>query len=103
MRFRPLVKGGKEVKPLQGRRGEMTKRNKSATKDLSRDTLVTHLGRDPAQQKGVVNPPVYRASTIVFQSLDELERSSPRQLEKGKIHYGRLGTPTVFCLGRRSC
>ena len=32
------------------------------------DTRLAHAGRDPDRQFGVINPPVYRASTIVFPS-----------------------------------
>ncbi len=33
------------------------------------DTLLAHLGRDTADHHGVVNPPVYHASTILFEDL----------------------------------
>ena len=36
-------------------------------------TLVTVAGRDPERQHGVVNPPVYHASTILFPSVAALE------------------------------
>ena len=35
-------------------------------------TEVVHLGRDPAKHLGAVNTPVYRATTMVFPTLDDL-------------------------------
>ena len=35
-------------------------------------TRLVHAGRDPAAQQGMVNPPVYHASTVLFESLDAL-------------------------------
>jgi cystathionine beta-lyase len=57
-------------------------------------TLVTVAGRDPEQQHGVVNPPVYHASTILFPSVAQMEAARPRQ----GTYYGRYGTPTTFGL-----
>lgn len=57
-------------------------------------TLVTVAGRDPERQHGVVNPPVYHASTILFPSVAALEAARPRQ----GTYYGRYGTPTTAAL-----
>ena len=57
-------------------------------------TLVTVAGRDPERQHGVVNPPVYHASTILFPSVAALESAKPRQ----GTYYGRYGTPTTAAL-----
>lgn len=60
------------------------------------DTLLTTLGRDPERNHGVVNPPVYHASTILFPTLAALEAA-----EAGTHPlptYGRRGTPTTFAL-----
>ena len=57
-------------------------------------TLVTVAGRDPERQHGVVNPPVYHASTILFPSVAAMEGAKPRQ----GTYYGRYGTPTTFGL-----
>jgi cystathionine beta-lyase len=57
-------------------------------------TLVTVAGREPERQEGVVNPPVYHASTILFPSLAALEAARP---DRG-IYYGRYGTPTTRAL-----
>lgn len=57
------------------------------------DTQLVHLGR-PAL--GPVNTPVYRASTILFETLEEFERSAAHH--RHELTYGRYGTPTTFHL-----
>ncbi|UCH73253.1 MAG: cystathionine beta-lyase [Rhodospirillales bacterium] len=57
------------------------------------DTLLTHAGNAPFENYGVVNPPVYHASTILSPTLEAyLARGS------AKVRYGRSGTPTSFAL-----
>ncbi|MFY8032724.1 MAG: PLP-dependent transferase, partial [Devosia sp.] len=53
------------------------------------ETILTHTGRHPEQQFGFVNTPVYRGSTILFGTLDELESTKPR------YDYGRTGNPSA--------
>jgi cystathionine beta-lyase len=69
----------------------MSKRSRSP------ETLLAHLGRDPKRFDGAVNPPVYHASTILFDNLDRYE-DNRRYFEKGSVNYGRNGTPTTFAL-----
>lgn len=57
-------------------------------------TIAAHAGSDPFAQHGVVNPPVYRASTVLFPTLDALEHASATPFEG--VRYGRTGTPTQF-------
>jgi cysteine-S-conjugate beta-lyase len=57
-------------------------------------TRVTTLGRDPEKHHGIVNPPVYHASTILFPSLAALD--APRT--RDGYYYGRQGTPTTRAL-----
>jgi cysteine-S-conjugate beta-lyase len=57
-------------------------------------TLVTALGRDPERQHGLVNPPIYRASTVLFPSVAAMEAARPRH----GTYYGRYGTPTTEAL-----
>ncbi len=66
-------------------------------RQLSAETLLSHLGRDPARFDGAVNPPVYHVSTILFDDLDVYE-DNHRYFEKGKVNYGRNGSPTTFAL-----
>jgi cystathionine beta-lyase len=65
-------------------------------KDLRRDTLLAHLGRDPAAQHGAVNPPVYHASTIIFPTVADWEATRLKRFDD--TVYGRNGTPTTFAL-----
>lgn len=56
------------------------------------DTLVVTTGRDPHANFGVVNPPVYHASTILYPTHKALkDHSQP-------YSYGRRGTPTTTAL-----
>jgi cysteine-S-conjugate beta-lyase len=57
-------------------------------------TRVTTLGRDPHAHHGIVNPPVYHASTILFPTLAALRRAAHRD----GYYYGRYGTPTTRAL-----
>ena len=58
-------------------------------------TLLTTLGRDPQGNGGIVNPPIQRASTILFPTVDQLLAARPGP---GVLNYGRYGTPTTFAL-----
>lgn len=53
------------------------------------ETILTHLGRNPDDQFGFVNTPVYRGSTVLFKTLADLEAQEQRYL------YGRAGNPTT--------
>jgi cystathionine beta-lyase len=56
-------------------------------------TDVAHLGRDPKQHLGAVNTPVYHATTILFDTVAQLEAA-----ERGEfpgVTYGLHGLPTV--------
>ena len=59
-----------------------------------KDTQLVNAGRRPEDCFGVVNPPVYHASTITFPTLAALEASDAKPFEG--VHYGRTGTPTTF-------
>ena len=66
--------------------------------DYNAETLVTRLGRDPARQSHAVNPPVYHASTLIFDSVAEFEAASAAKFDKGALFYGRYGMPTTHSL-----
>jgi cystathionine beta-lyase len=59
-------------------------------------TEVGHLGRDPRRYLGAVNTPVWRASTILFRNVAELEAASRGQFPG--LSYGLHGLPTVTAL-----
>lgn len=52
-------------------------------------TFLTHTSCDPKAFQGVVNTPVHRASTIVFDTYEAFESAN-----KTPFYYGRAGTPT---------
>ena len=59
------------------------------------DTTLAHAGRDPFANHGIVNPPVYHASTVLFPTMDQyLGRGGTET----RVKYGRRGTPTIFAL-----
>ena len=65
---------------------------------FSRDTLLARLGGEPQDRHGAVNPPVYRASTILFPTVAEWEASRDPARRFDIVRYGQLGTPTTFAL-----
>ncbi len=60
------------------------------------ETRLVEAGRRPEWTGGIVNPPVWRASTILFDSVAEMEAANPPR--EGRLHYGRNGTPTIWAL-----
>src|SRR5687768_9941364 len=54
------------------------------------ETLLATLGTSPDRHRGVVNTPVYRASTILFPTLAEFEQADRGECPYGS--YGRYGT-----------
>lgn len=63
---------------------------------MKKNTRLTTIGRDPENNHGIVNPPVYHASTILFSSLDDLEQRDSHSYRN--LSYGIQGTPTTFAL-----
>jgi cystathionine beta-lyase len=60
-------------------------------------TRVVTAGRREEWTQGVVNPPVWRASTILFDNVAHL-REAARGDSHHKLYYGRRGTPTQWAL-----
>ncbi|WBO24536.1 cystathionine beta-lyase [Sphingomonas abietis] len=61
------------------------------------ETKVISGGRRPEWTGPIVNPPVYRASTILFENCAALKDGAGRNAD-GEFHYGRRGTPTQWAL-----
>ena len=59
-------------------------------------SMLLRIGRDPRKQRGVVNPPIYRASTIIYDSLEEFDSRGERRFDHDEVVYGLNGTPTTF-------
>ena len=64
--------------------------------EMKKDTRITRTGRDLKPTPSAVNPPVYHASTVVFESLAELRAAWPKRANRP--YYGRYGMPTAFAL-----
>jgi len=60
-------------------------------------TQVVTAGRRPEWTGGIVNPPVWRASTILYDSVAQLRASAGRDTHH-RLFYGRRGTPTQWAL-----
>src|SRR3990172_9081306 len=65
-------------------------------KKLRPDTIATHAGRDPRRFDGVVNTPVFRASTVLFPDMESYQGRDPDDYKI--MRYGIYGTPTTFAL-----
>jgi cystathionine beta-lyase len=65
--------------------------------EFGRDTLALHAGRDPDGNHGVVNPPVYHCSTVIFPTLETLLETRRDRASGAYVGftYGREGTPTT--------
>jgi len=70
----------------------MTKSTRESRRKKGSRTLLTHAGREPADQFGFVNTPIYRGSTVLFASAEEL-----RTL-RVPYTYATKGTPTIRAL-----
>ena len=55
-------------------------------------TRLAQLGRTSEAHYGFVNTPVYRGSTVLFKSLDDLENN------RARYTYGTAGSPTIESL-----
>ena len=62
------------------------------------DTQLSHLGRDSHAFHGFVNPPVVRASTVLFDSVETMEVRNSDDPRKPKYTYGLMASPTIDAL-----
>ncbi|MEZ8065173.1 cystathionine beta-lyase [Vibrio sp. 10N.222.54.F12] len=61
----------------------------------NKTTKLITAGRDKKWTNGVVNPPVQRASTVVFNTVEEKRKATINRANK-TLFYGRRGTTTHF-------
>ena len=62
-------------------------------------TYLKHTAKDFHNQS--VNPPVVRASTIIFKSMQDIKKTQKKYLKNpvsGNFDYGRQGTSTTYAL-----
>lgn len=62
---------------------------------MKKDTKIINAGRKSKWTRGVVNPPVERASTVVFDSVKEMKHATANRGNQ-VLFYGRRGTSTSF-------
>lgn len=62
---------------------------------MKKETQIVSLGRDKKWTNGVINPPVVRASTMLFETMEEM-RFATKNRANGEMFYGRRGGPTHF-------
>jgi cysteine-S-conjugate beta-lyase len=71
---------------------KMTKTTPEARKTMKNRTKLVHAGREPFAQYGFVNTPIYRGSTVLFPTFEDLSARN------GPYVYGTIGTPTTQAL-----
>jgi cystathionine beta-lyase len=70
--------------------------SKGGNKDDKPATRVVTAGRRAEWTQGIVNPPVWRASTILYDDIAQM-RERGRDTHH-QLYYGRRGTPTQWAL-----
>jgi cystathionine beta-lyase len=72
---------------------------------MRQDTTLVHAGRHPEQNFGIVNPPVYHCSTVLFPTVADLidTRKDRASGAYEGFTYGREGTPTTRALEEAVC
>ncbi|MBT3238251.1 MAG: cystathionine beta-lyase [Rhodospirillaceae bacterium] len=63
---------------------------------MKKETKLLLAGRNPENNHGIVNPPVYHASTITYPTVADMEHASGTPYEG--VRYGLRGTTTTFAL-----
>lgn len=69
---------------------------------MKKNTQLIHAGRSKQWTGSAVNPPLVRASTIVFDTMQEL-REATKQRGNRVPYYGRRGTQTHFAFQEAMC
>ena len=67
---------------------------------MKKDTRLTRAGTDPHNNHGIINPPVYHASTISATTLEGYAKISAERYKEGTFAYGLDGTPTQLAFER---
>ena len=65
-------------------------------------TTFVHAGRKKRFSQGAVNPVLQRASSLVFDSIED-KKHATKHRAKGELFYGRRGTLTHFALQDLMC
>ncbi len=70
----------------------MTETTPEDRKRFKTKTKLIHSGRRPSEQHGFVNTPIYRGSTVLYPSFEDLSKRN------AKFTYGTQGNPTTESL-----
>ena len=70
----------------------LSKLTDDTRKTLATRSRLVHAGRDPQEQHGFINTPIYRGSTVLYDTVDALRGRSQRYT------YGTKGSPTSDAL-----
>lgn len=62
---------------------------------MKKDTKIVNAGRKSKWTQGVVNPPITRASTVVFETVKDMKDAAINKTNQ-VMFYGRRGTTTSF-------
>ena len=85
-----------------GRAGRYAGRDGGLSGPDKPETRASAAGRRPEWTQnregtgGIVNPPVWRASTILYPTIADMDAANLAQDET--LFYGRKGTPTTWAL-----
>ncbi len=60
------------------------------------ETIAVHAGRDPSVHAGTVNPPIFHASTILYDRMEDYDRRRDRFFDG--VGYGLYNTPSTLAL-----
>ncbi|MGR3807656.1 cystathionine beta-lyase [Pasteurella testudinis] len=71
-------------------------------KKLTPSTRLVHAGRQSRYTQNSVNPVIQRASSLIFNSLQDKKHATVNRA-KGALFYGRRGTLTHFSLQEAMC
>jgi cystathionine beta-lyase len=78
-----------------GRRSGYTQGDGAGMMEKKPETELVHGGRRKEWRGRIVNPPVHRASSVLFDSVAEMRAATPGL---GQYYYGLHGTPTQWAL-----
>ena len=70
----------------------MSKLSAETRATLRSRTRLVHVGRNPQEQHGFVNTPIYRGSTVLADTIDDYQGA------RNRYTYGTHGTPTTDAL-----
>jgi len=62
---------------------------------MLKETELVRIGNHPESQRGFVNPPLYRGSTVLYENVAQMKDLTADSLRTQLPAYGRFGTPTA--------